>query len=208
MNAEDNPFRRSAIANIRYEITSEDLQHILDKLKIQNYCGAILGPHGSGKSTLMEDIQHGLEGEGKKTQWIRIHKESEKSVKRAAIKKILACDVNTINFLDGAESLGVINWITLAYKIKKKRRTLIATTHYPCPLPRIFKTYTSQAQALELTQKLAAEYWNPTLEAVAKNAYTKNKGDVREVFRACYLYLSHREYTVDIHMSYFQTDGR
>lgn len=44
--------------------------------------------------------------------------------------------------------------------------------------------------AKEFVQQLAASHANKDLIAEAKRAFDKNKGNMREVFRSCYLYLA------------------
>lgn len=190
MNADHNPFRRSKIEALRYKLSPHQMEQLLSKLNLNDFRGAIIGPHGSGKSTLLEDIQSQLNKQTISTQHFRVHKETLAPQKKTIINSILNAKHGTVTFLDGGENLGLLQWIRLARKINKLKIPLIATTHYPCPLPSLFKTAINVELCHQFTQMLAGAYWSPNLEALVLNTFKKHKGNMREVFRACYLHLS------------------
>jgi ABC-type lipoprotein export system ATPase subunit len=56
LRAKDNPFAVDRIGQIRYEPAAESWENLLVRLAAMDYRGAIVGPCGSGKTTLCEDL--------------------------------------------------------------------------------------------------------------------------------------------------------
>ena len=190
MHANNNPFRRSEIAKLRYKLNDVQMHALTSLLQKHHYSGVILGPHGTGKSTLLEDLQSRLTDLGRSTQYLRLHRESPKQEKRQAIKNILLLPKDSILFLDGGENLGWLRWLLFSFQLRWNKVSVIATVHYPCPLPTLFRTRKDTSLMLKLTQQLAGEFWSPYLKNLALKTYRQNNGNMREVFRACYLNLA------------------
>jgi hypothetical protein len=57
MNPSQNPFAGERIASIAYRFADGECDHLLQKLQENNWHGAIVGPHGTGKSTLIKYIE-------------------------------------------------------------------------------------------------------------------------------------------------------
>lgn len=188
MLASQNPFRRSKIARLRYQISDQNIQALIDRFQKSHCIGAILGPHGTGKSTLLEDLQLKLNSRGYITRHRRIHEGISRQEKRALFADILNGD-NSVFFLDGGENLGFASWFWLVCQVRMKGCRLLATTHKVSLLPTLHKTEVNKRLMLELTRLLADEHWDKCLENLALDIYQRYRGNMREVFRACYIAL-------------------
>ena len=57
MHARDNPFSTARLQHIRYRFQAGSWDGFLEDLKQRRYRGAIVGPEGTGKTTLLEDLE-------------------------------------------------------------------------------------------------------------------------------------------------------
>lgn len=186
MKAEKNPFRSSAIAELRYRIDAGERERLVSRLRTENWRGCLLGPEGTGKTTLLENLQPRIEAEGNTVVWVRLTAESKPPERQATICRVAALKPGQVCFFDGGETLGRLAWWRL---LKKTRATggLVATVHRrPHGLPVVFHTKPDLSRSLLLAKELAGTHWDDQLAAVAKAAFRTNGGNVREVFRACY----------------------
>ena len=169
-------------------MSDQSMHALIDRFQNSHCIGAILGPHGTGKSTLLEDIQLKLNNLGYVTRHRRIHEGISRQEKRALFADILNGD-DSVFFLDGGENLGLVSWFWLVYQVRMKGSRLLATTHKISLLPTLHKTEINKSLMLELTRLLADEHWDTCLEKLALDTYQRYRGNMREVFRACYIAL-------------------
>jgi hypothetical protein len=52
----ENPFAAYAVDRIEYKFAAGEMQKLMEALRANNWRGAIVGPHGTGKSTLVRTI--------------------------------------------------------------------------------------------------------------------------------------------------------
>jgi predicted AAA+ superfamily ATPase len=182
MKANENPFRSTVIAELRYRIDRKSLLTIAQKaLDADKHC-CILGPEGTGKTTLLEDLEQELIHMGHETEWIRLNNDSTKAERNEALDRmIVAADSLKVILLDGGEVLTAFHW----WKIRRLRRCgmkVIATLHRSRGLMILHRTKPDWSVAMSLLRTLS----NKELEDVAAEAFKESRGNMREVFRACY----------------------
>lgn len=187
-----NPFRSSAIARQRYVISKAAFAGLLNKLSNTNYQASIIGPHGTGKSVLLEDIRRVLQSNGKRTQWFYLNTSSTRQEQLRTLWSILKSPHEQICFLDGGETLGTNLWFLFLLATRLRRSPLLATVHKPCALPIVYETHADLDRALILTANLAGGAWNEDMRTLATNTFSKHEGNCREIFRSCYMYCSER----------------
>src|SRR6185436_15582003 len=73
MRAADNPFAVRRVLAIRYRLSGETWEGLLERLAALRYRAAIVGPHGRGKTTLLEDLAPRLEALGFRTRTVTLH---------------------------------------------------------------------------------------------------------------------------------------
>lgn len=183
-----NPFRAKALAVQRYEIAPKALNQLVLKIHRLHYRACIRGPHGTGKSTLLQDLAVALKNQGCRVNGYYLNNQMSKKNKKEVLQLILESHQSHINCLDGGETIGWFSWRWFLLKVRYKNKTLLATTHGLSPLATLYKTQVDQALILAITKRLAGASWSHEMEHLATKTYADYKGNCREVFRACYMY--------------------
>jgi ABC-type hemin transport system ATPase subunit len=76
MRARDNPFATVHVHRIRYRFDGLTWDQFMERLAQWNYRGAIVGPEGTGKSTLLEDLRPRLAERGFEPLALRLTQET------------------------------------------------------------------------------------------------------------------------------------
>jgi hypothetical protein len=183
MKPRDNPFASHRLESLSFRFPEGlDWESFLDRCRVAKWRGAIVGPHGSGKSTLIEQLVPRLRDLGFFPRLFRIHNDSPLAEKEAVIKK--ARDLREPEFLllDGAEQFTTREWLMLNSAASNAAGFLI-TVHRTSRLPMLLETRTTPA----LLMVLAAELTGERLQQVEAAAlFKRHAGNVRECLRTLY----------------------
>jgi hypothetical protein len=140
VRARDNPFAVERVHRVRYRLEESAWEGLLDSLAALGYRAAIVGPHGHGKTTLLEDLAPRLEARG-----FRIRAATFRAGERrlGAARKILR-DLTSqdVLLIDGAEQLGRLAWLQLHLR-SRAAGGLVITSHRPGLLPTLHECRTS-----------------------------------------------------------------
>ncbi len=175
MLARDNPLRVERLHALRFRFPlGDDEDALLQRVMQHGGRGAIVGPHGSGKSTVMLELATRLRREGWHVRELRI----------AAGQRSLTVDewrglrdgvgARDAILFDGAGHLWPWQWWRV-------RRTLsgagcvIVAVHRVGRLPTVLRTSTSPALLRELLRDLGVEHAEPELASLLR----ARRGDVR-----------------------------
>lgn len=190
MKASENPFRSSEIDRIAYRFSSGSLEQLLRRLMHSNtrlWC--LTGPEGTGKTTLLENIAEALPADTA----IRVrylNEDSSPGEKRAVLGEANEDVPESVLFLDGGEVLSRLQWWVLKKSIRENRLRLVATVHRNPGLAVLHQCGTGWNQVDTLIRERAGRHFDDTLASLAHAAFRESHGNVREVFRRCYLHLS------------------
>ena len=169
MKARDNPFAADRVLAVRYRLRDTTWDALLDRLAALRYRAAIVGPPGTGKTTLLEDLTAQLAARGHRV--------------RSCRAPHLPPDVagNEILCVDSAELLPWWRWAG-----RRWRGGLLVTRHRPGHLPTLHHCQTDAGlldgilatldPSLPVTQRAA---WAAALHAT-------HAGNVRAALRECY----------------------
>ena len=155
MKAHENPFCASAIAKIRYALPAEALQELALQVSTGGRFHAIAGPEGTGKTTLIEDLQPFLQALGYDIVWVCLSLESSKSDKLQALKVLGTLTQNKIALFDGGEVLSAWQWYRLRHMRKQIDGKIVASLHQPHRLPVLHKTQPNWPLAKQFVRQLA-----------------------------------------------------
>lgn len=184
MKARDNPFSTDRILRVRFRPQGVPWEGLLARLESMNGRGAIVGLHGSGKTTMLEDLAERLEGAGTPTLFIRLDMiEPRLSLGRLmSIMGQLARE--TVLLIDGADILPAWQWLLIKWR-SRRAGGLVVTSHGKRLLPTLHHTVTSPA----LLREVVAEVITPQpLPAAADidRLYATHQGNLRDALRGLY----------------------
>ncbi|HYO07719.1 MAG TPA: hypothetical protein VER17_02000 [Tepidisphaeraceae bacterium] len=180
MKARDNPFAADRVeARVRYRPQGFSWPELLDRLATLRYRAAIIGPHGTGKTTLLEDLVPRLGGRGFRCRTVTLRTEA-RAVPRAAMQRL---GPDEMLLLDGAEQLSPLAWQLVRHRARRAGGLLI-TSHRPGRLPTLLETRPSA----DLLRDILADLLDPaTAERFdAAALLRRHDGNVREVLRELY----------------------
>ncbi|OVE76164.1 hypothetical protein BVX97_01885 [bacterium E08(2017)] len=159
--------------SILYQMDDTDIESLLQKLKSMNYSGAIVGPHGFGKTTLMEALKERLESDGHTIKMMRPDRGQRPRL-----------SPEDIVFLDCAGLLNPFRMMLFKW-LTRKCKGVVITSHKTGVLPTLYECRTSK----ELQGKIVSELANDTsdkLRAISDSLYEKYNGNIRNSLRELY----------------------
>jgi hypothetical protein len=185
MRARDNPFATNRVLRIRYELPDGDWPALLDRLDRLSWRAAIVGPHGTGKTTLLEDVQERLNARGVPTVSLRLdstHRTFARETLDAALATVTPAHVIC---LDGAEQLTRLGWAAF------QRRTrdaggLIVTTHQAGLLPTLIECRTSAMLLDSIVSRLLSTSPRPATLPTPNDLFHRHRGNLRDALRELY----------------------
>lgn len=163
---------------------------LLDKLAAGGWWGEIVGPHGSGKSTLLQTLIPGLQERGRKVVFFLLQRgQRSLSLGRgqdAAEAKRSNWDEQTQVIIDGYEQLSLWSAWRLRRTCQRLGAGLLVTSHRSVGLPTLRNTATSVTLANQLVDLLARSGPTHVTTADIAASFTRQKGNLREVFFELY----------------------
>jgi hypothetical protein len=169
--ARHNPFRSERIEALAYRPASpgQDLADVLERWERSGRRGAVVGPHGSGKTTLVEQLGRRI-GDAR---WIDV---------RPGMAPVRA---SAVVLLDGLERLP---WLTRRSWLAACRVPgLIATLHRPgCGLALLLRTTTTPALLEDLVTELLGRPIDPDQRDECRSLFAAHRGDLRKCLETLY----------------------
>jgi hypothetical protein len=159
----------------------ETISNLVRQLELHEWRGEIVGPPGSGKTTLVHTMLPALQESGRDPRILHV---------RAGESRlpIVGSDLQTWNkttqiIVDGYEQLG--NWTrTLLTRICRNQRCgLLRVSQQPSEEPLLYRTATSLEVAHVLVRDLQANEETRVSEEEVAISYERHGGNLREVFR-------------------------
>lgn len=179
MTAHQNPFRATRLEALTYRFAGDDWPTLLRRLQRQGGRGAVVGPHGSGKTTLMLELAPRLEELGHVVRYHRL------GLQDRALPADLLHDLGPRSalLLDSAGCLWPWQWAILRWRARRAG-VLVVTAHLPGLLPTLCRCRTNP----QLLDELAGELGAPPRELGVDpdHLWQRHHGNVRDALRELY----------------------
>ncbi len=177
----ENPFAMHRIERLSFRRPGWSLSEVERRLAAAGGCGAIVGPKGSGKTTLIGELACRANGAAVRIVLGSVIPSAWCEVQRQLPRSVAA---NHTVFVDGFEQLGGIARRRLLRTVRAAG-ALIVTAHGPVELPTVFRCRTDLPLLRELVRELAPAD-SPQLEPHLSGLFHRHGGNLRECFRELY----------------------
>lgn len=181
MKARENPFASDRIERLAYRFPSgESWESLLARLEVQQWRGTIVGPHGTGKTTLLEQLVPHLRARGFQPRLCTLRSESSDEEKQA----LLATSFGAFDFvlLDGAEQFSPRQWRAFE-EISQSAAGSVITQHQTGHWPTLLETAPSPALLVDLVHTISGAKLS---EAEADALFRHHRSNLRECLRTLY----------------------
>ena len=176
MRARDNPFSSDRVERLRYRLPAGmTWEELLERLASLRYRAALVGPHGRGKTTLLEELARRLAARGFRARTVTL-RHDERRIDWSRLRGLGAQDVL---LLDGAELLGRLAWLRVRLSCGRAGG-LIVTSHHAGLLPTLLQCDTTPELLAELARELTGE------ELEVGELFARHGGNVRMAFWEMY----------------------
>ncbi len=182
--ARANPFRADRIEALRYRLDEAQWRTLLARFVAHNRRGLLVGPHGSGKTTLREELERRLRAEGLDVRSLVLG--DDRRVTWANLRTLIAdADARTIISLDGIDRIGAVWWWRLR-QATRRVGGILATSHVRGRLPVLHRHETSAALVRDLVGELTDAATATALHDRCAALFERHRGDVRACLRSLY----------------------
>ncbi len=166
---------------------------LIDSLEANAWRGAIIGPHGSGKSSLLASLLPELEKRGIRPHLISLHDgqrwlprtgrsqsdETRESRRGPTQPRVLWV-------IDGYEQLNRFSRWLVALRCRRRGWGLLVTAHHTVSLPTIFAASPSLAILQAIVDRLLPSGVTTLTPVEAAEAYSRAGGNLREALFCLY----------------------
>lgn len=184
MRARDNPFSTDRLQQIRYRFQDCSWEQLLQRLEKMKYRGAIIGPQGTGKTTLLEDLEPKLRDLGFTPMRLRLTEQAPRF--SPVMQQMLDSRITSRHILlfDGSEQMGWMAWNRFRWR-HREAGGLIITRNRSGRLPALFKCTTSSQLLGEIVGELLEDR-SRVDAALMQKLFRRHRGDIREALKDCY----------------------
>jgi hypothetical protein len=173
------------ILNVRYRfVDGVDWDRLLDRFAVLKRRAAIVGPRGSGKTTLQEDLAARLEEQGETIRWLRFNRENRRQVQGRIDSVLAAAGPEELLFVDGAEQLGPISWRRFLGRAASFAG-LVITLHTPGRQPTLIDCRTTPELLYEIVETITPPDETPSRRQL-DDLFLQHQGNLRLCLRELY----------------------
>lgn len=163
----------------------QSAQSLLEILQQNNWWGEIIGPHGSGKSSLLAELLPRIRETGRKVVQFGLHL-GDRTLPVSKLD-VRAWNAQTQVVVDGYEQLSWWSKRRLQAWVKSRGAGLLITAHEPMGLPPLFTTQPTLALARQIVAQLLGDAPNQVLtEDDIAAAFAAHGANLREMLFSLY----------------------
>ena len=183
MRARNNPFASQRVLKVRYRLSGAVWSQLEERLEALRFRAALVGPHGHGKTTLLEDLGARLEARGFRVRPVTLH-EGERRLGPARVAMLFRDPgPRDLLLVDGAEQLDRLAWWSLRRR-SRSAAGIVITSHEPGLLATLHECRTSPELLAGIIQDLL-----PCSMGEAPSAaelFVRHRGNLRDALRELY----------------------
>jgi ATPase subunit of ABC transporter with duplicated ATPase domains len=181
MRARDNPFAVQRVLAVRYRLAGVTWEELQARLAAHRFRAAIVGPHGHGKTTLLEDLGERLGDQGFRIRTATLHEGERRLGPRRSAALFRDPHPRDLLLVDGAEQLDRLAWWHLRRR-SQAASGLIVTSHFQGLLPTLHECRTTP----ELFASIATELGGAKARQTASGLFVRHQGNLRDALRELY----------------------
>ena len=136
---------------------------LLDRLERHHGWGQIIGPHGTGKSTLLAGLLEGLARRGRRTLVAELH-DGHRRLPEAVWRALAPGGGGLQVVIDGYEQLGFWTRRRLKAACRRDGHGLLVTAHRSVGLPDLYRTHVAPDCARRVLEHLLAGEGRPLVD--------------------------------------------
>lgn len=184
MTPRDNPFNSWRIESLDYRFATGSWDTLLRRLFERGGRGAIVGPHGTGKTTLMEQLADRLTRLGLVVRHVRLESDDRGRCRRQLRDMARGAGPKDALLLDGAGLIGGAPW--WRFRLAARRASVVVVTgHREGRLPLLCRTGATPELLHGLIDQLLGP-GHPVTPARCRQLLAHCGGNVRRVFGLLY----------------------
>jgi energy-coupling factor transporter ATP-binding protein EcfA2 len=159
-----------------------DLPSLLSRLRANACRGAIVGPHGSGKTNLLLHLAEALAAHGGSLGPLRARSGRDAI---GILRSILKAAVGTVVCIDSWEQLGLATRLSVRAAAAWRRCGLLVTSHAPTTLPTLVECHTSPEVLTAIVTSLPDAGGSITHTDI-EHAFARHAGNLRDALADLY----------------------
>jgi len=175
MKARENPFRSECLERLAFREPGFCWEDLDDRLTAAGGRGAIVGPEGHGKTTLLLQWRDRFEEAGWRSVFVRADR-GQRRFTEPQRRRLISAEVV---LADSAEQLGWLGWRDFVALTRSARRVVI-TTHHPGRFTPVHVCRTSP----DILHDLVSELHGP--ENDCRALWQRHHGNLRDALRELY----------------------
>ncbi|HVX09644.1 MAG TPA: hypothetical protein VHC22_00445 [Pirellulales bacterium] len=182
-----NPFstRRTRPGAMRFRFDhGEDETTVVERLRALDWWAQIVGPHGSGKSTLVAALRPALAAAGRDVRLVGLHQGDRRLP--ISVEEWRRFTPATQLIVDGYEQLGPFARWRVARRCRRQGCGLLVTTHTDLGFTTLFTTDPCLDLAVALVRQLLPPGDDTIGDTDIEAAWRANGGNLREMLFALY----------------------
>lgn len=184
MRARENPFRSDRVERIAYWFEHDTWDTLLERFARLSRRAAIVGPEGTGKTTLLEQMAGRLSELGWEAVLERMSPADGAARAGDMLRRAAALAPRDVLLLDGADHLPPLAWLRLRRRTRSAGGLLI-TSHRAGMLPTLIDTSASLRIVRDVVAGLLGGKC-PAVERALPGLLAARRGNVRLILRDLY----------------------
>ncbi|MEM9883577.1 MAG: hypothetical protein AAF800_11735 [Planctomycetota bacterium] len=169
----DNPFRSARVDALFYRFTDEDEATIRGRWEAAGRRGAVVGPHGRGKTTLTRRLAP--------DEALRFQVHADDASNRVGLRHAVR-HFRGVLVIDGYDLLGPMD----RWRVLRRRGAVLVTSHRETRLPTVAVCRTTSALLRELVAELSPAAVERLGGAAIDELFVRHGGNVRDALRELY----------------------